>query len=88
MLLALDGDRRIDVHTRSDKAFRWACEWNRLEVVKILLTAGTDRLPSDDAFAAATARWTHIPRLAAWRLHWRNRPKAACMVKWRATVEA
>lgn len=87
-LLALNDDRRIDVHAEDDCAFRCACKSNRVKVVELLLTSGSERLPSSKAFAEETAKWDNFPSLDFWRMHWKNRPREARMVEWRATVEA
>ena len=87
-LLALDRERWIDVHAKGDLAFRAASNQSHVNVVKLLLTSGMDRLPSADAFAEALIQWNDFPGLQTWRMHWKNRPRAAYMVEWRATVEA
>ena len=39
-LLALEGDRRIDVHVMAEAAFRFACEAGHLFVARELLSLG------------------------------------------------
>ena len=50
MLLALEGDRRIDVHAGDVEAFRMACRNRHETIVKLLLTSSLDRLPPRDVY--------------------------------------
>ena len=43
LLLALEGDRRIDVHADDELAFGWACSGGHLKVVRLLLALEGDR---------------------------------------------
>jgi hypothetical protein len=43
LMLALEGDRRIDVHACNERAFRSACIESRVEVIRLLLALEDDR---------------------------------------------
>jgi ankyrin repeat protein len=36
------GTERYDIHDRDDYAIRWACKYNHIEIVKILLNVGAN----------------------------------------------
>ena len=89
LLLSLTGDRRIDVRVRNDAAFRCACTNRHAKAAELILTSGADRLPSRAVFEAAVPNLrTRFQPYDYWVRRWENRPRAARMVEWRATLEA
>ena len=55
-LLALEGDRKINVHANDDEAFRMACRNGRTEVVKLLLSLEGDRKIPESCIP-----WEYLP---------------------------
>jgi len=58
-LLALSGDRRVDVHAQLEWAYHMACEYGRLDVVRELLALTGQRTVPAGARAQCTPQSLH-----------------------------